>query len=46
MKQRLWEIEESDMFKNIEFIDHNECLLEMQAFCLVFILYLTLNWQS
>ena len=46
MKQRLWEIEESDMFKNIEFIDHNECLLEMQTFCLIFILYLTLNWQS
>ncbi len=29
MAQRKFELEESDMMKNIEFIDHNECLLEM-----------------
>ena len=29
------------MMMNFEFLDHNECLLEMQMFCLLFSNYLT-----
>ena len=34
------------MMKNIEFIDHNECLLEMQIFLLLFCNYLNINWAE
>jgi hypothetical protein len=34
-----------DMMKNFEFLDHNECILEMQIFTLLFSNYLTNEWE-
>lgn len=36
----------NDMMKNFEFMDHNECLLEMQILCSLFFVYLTDLWQA
>ena len=36
----------NDMMKNFEFLDHNECLLEMQIFVLLFVYYIDRVWQE
>ncbi len=34
------------MMKNFEFIDHYECLLEMQILCLLLLYYVTSIWKD
>lgn len=44
--ERSKEMSEHDMMNNIEFLDRDDCLLEMQMLVLIFCNLLTKNWEK
>jgi len=43
---RISVMNENDMMNNFEFLDHYECLLEMQIMCLLFLDFVTRLWKD
>jgi len=44
VRERAKEMALNDCMSNMEFLDHNECVTEMQIFVQLFCNYLTKNW--